>query len=178
MSTYLNKIFRFVFLGLFILLIYFFCVGFISQNNFKNDLFYVFDESVFNSVCCVSSRRSDNIPLSNNSALKFEKVINSANKEFLYLDKNFKFNKRSYNEILKYDYIEMICKNKERVKLIIEKYKAKLIFIESIKDKTICYYNLPILQKFKLFKGYKINLQIVWQLDACLIGYPMVYTSF
>lgn len=177
MNTYIKKYFIKIFL--FILIVTLIIFNILNFNKLTRDFFYVFNENNFHSICCVSSKESGNYNFCDETKLNFNKIIKNADKKFYYLDVNsINFCTNTFKQILDYDYLEFKTYNKTNIKNLLKRFKVNVVFSEQIGDKKIDYLFLPILKKSKNYKNYKINLQIVWQQHECLIGYPMVYTSF
>ena len=155
---------------------------FTNSLNFKKDIFYIFNKQNISSICCVISSNKTEQVISQNlylNSIKIKKQIKSGNKDFLYLDADkTKFSNRVYDEILNFDYIEFTLKNKNCFFTFLQKYKPKLVFTESINGKLVNYYFLPFLKKHKVINNYKVNLQVVLQGEECIVGYPMIYTSY
>lgn len=160
-------------------------------SSIKTDLFFMFDLKKIDSVCCVVSNKifdenlnikNNDLSLKNYNDLKFHKVVSNGNKKFLYLDNskidNSKFEIENCLAILESDYIELETDKVEFVKHVLNKFGARCVFAENILNCDVEYYFVPFLKKFKFVDNLKVNLQIVWSGSGCLIGYPMIYTSF
>jgi len=177
-----------------IVLIYSFCLLSCS----KLDFFFMFKGENFSSICCVVSNstikqninsdkglndknkyENKSIALSNCENLSFKKIILNGDKAFLYLDTiNLNFDFKSCKNILSSSYLEFKTDKLEYIKGILSKFNATCVLKEKLFNNEVEYFSVPFLQKFKIVNGFKVNLQIVWGENDCIVGYPMIYTSY
>lgn len=158
---------------------------FTNVSKLKNDLFYMFNLENINSICCVVSNMDSyngvytNLKgdLLNYEQQMFKKIISNGSKSFLYIDKSNFFDE-NFNLILKSDYIELKTDNFDYIEKTLLKFNAKKVLSEAVAGNAVEYFYVPFLKKYKLVNGVKINLQIVLGQESCVVGYPMVYSSY
>ena len=178
-----------------VLIVGLFCV---CLYNSKKQLNIFFDDALIYSFCCVVSKSNiDDVSFQNKHDSVFidgnkfcekrknlfykdidiQKSIVNGNKIFIYL--NIFNSKRDglVNLLDKSDYIEFETLGKE-IENFLAKVDAKKVFAENYLNKSICYFYLPQLKKYKIVNGYKVNLQLVYKNDLCKIGYPLIYGCY
>lgn len=75
-------------------------------------------------------------------------------------------------EAIEFDY------NKQTVEQILKKYSAKKLFSERGNGFNTTYYYTNKIPFYELIGGVKVNLQVAYSLDKCVVGSPIIYGGF
>lgn len=186
-----HKKLTFLYFMLIILIIFIF-FNYLSVIIFQNKNKYFLNQLCLKSICCVLAKdvyfKNDisnfkNIEECNklylNTKIEFlSKIINNGDKIFLFLATNNLRYKDLIGIVKLSDYIEFEIDNVYNINKLLNEYKIYPVYKENFLDKTINYYFLPFLKKYKTLNGFKVNLQIVYNSNFCKIGYPLIYGSY